>query len=134
MHYRLVPYVGSGTDDDVFRPAGSQPAEQAGFSWWSIDLRPDPTKRAGWCLLATEHGPLDGVSLPDHPDAAIPARVQRMLADRLGVPITARTLRDLLAELLIDHASEDGSRCRPVKPDHNGRRIIHLGPELTVER
>ena len=134
MHYRMVPYVGTGTDGDPFIPAGAAAAAAAGFPWWSIDLRPDPTERAGWCLLATGHGPPDGVALPDDPDAVMTSRVQRQLADRMGVSISARSVRDLLPELLIDHAREDGTRWRPVKPDHTGRRIMHLGPEITVER
>ena len=42
----LAPYVGSGTAKDPFKPR-----QWDSSRWDAIDLRPDPTRIDGWCLL-----------------------------------------------------------------------------------
>ena len=46
MPYYLAPYMGTGTDDDPFRPRSS---DQSG--WSAIDLRPNAGIIDGWCFL-----------------------------------------------------------------------------------
>lgn len=123
-HYYLVPYVGTGTDDDPFRPHG---ADQPG--WSAIDLRPDVTGLAGFALLA----------LPIRDDAPqrryfgealdeVSVTVRQQLDSRLGITLVATTPREMIAELLMIHGG--AGRWKPLRPMRAGRYEIHLGGRI----
>jgi len=120
MHYALAPYVGSGRELDPFRPRGhDQP------SWRAIDLRPDGARPEGYALVVTpervrERGVVDlGPSADDRWSL-------RILASRLGVPLTRGNLRHAAASLLLD-GREDGTRWHPIWPERDGMYRIWLG-------
>ena len=121
MFHYLAPYVGIGTDDDAFRPRGS---EQPG--WKTIDLRADSTILTGRAIMAVPvRDDTIGAYLGDAPDevsAAIKAAVQ----NRFGITLAATSLRHIIPELLIAHAREDGTRWRPLRAMHDGVFRIYL--------
>lgn len=126
-YYYLSQYAGDGvTPGQEFRPAGVLPA-----GWTSIDLRPDPTSAAGWCLL----------TLPERADSSerhylgesadVVPSVPGLsgLEQRLGITLTpGRILRDTIAEILLN-GTEDGTRWRSLRPGRDRRLVIHLGGE-----
>jgi hypothetical protein len=124
MHHYLVSYLGEGTDRNPFRPDGS---DQPG--WAAIDLRPDVTILDGFALLA----------LPIRDDTAArrylgedldePSVTTRQELDsRLSVTLVATTLRQQIAELLIEERS--GSRWKPLRPTLRGVYEILLGGKI----
>lgn len=137
MYYYLSPYIGSGkiipdpkapggARDDRFRPLiASQP------TWHAIDLRPDCTRLDGWALCAVPERPAAtdlarmhalGEDL-DAPSAA----VRTGLGNRLGLTLEGGRLRHIVPELLLQHAREDGTRWKPIRPTHRRRYEIWLG-------
>ena len=130
MPLYLDTYVGTGTEDDPFRPALADLAAD----WSAIDLRPDPTTTAGRCLVrctAPASPPVDTVRIGDTPDAR-PAKVVRSrIEQRLGLAAGALgdvPLYRLILDLLTTHATEDGTRWRPLRPMSAGPNAweIHL--------
>ena len=124
MHHYLVPYVGVGSDDNPFRPHG---ADQPG--WTAIDLRPDVTVQAGFALLA----------LPIRDDAPqrrylgealdeVAATIKQQIETRLSLTLTATRLRDMIAELLIEHGG--GGRWKALRPTRAGGFEILLGGRI----
>src|SRR3989337_877625 len=122
-HHYLAPYVGTGTEDDPFRPKGVDGLK----TWTAIDLRADCTQAAGFALLAVETpNPSIGPYLGDDPDAERPG-LPGLIRASLGVLPEATRLRDILAELLIVHGRDDGTRHRPMRPSKDGQYTIWLG-------
>ena len=112
MHDYLVPYVGTGTDRDPFRPD-----VEPGSPWAAIDVRPDVTRRDGWGLVTVPER-MDRPQrryLGDDPEARS-AVARRAIGSTLGITLEAQTLNTGLAELLIAHARTDGTRWRPLQP------------------
>src|SRR3990167_831503 len=124
-HYYLSPYVGTGKEEDVFRPKGVDGLRR----WTAIDLRADCTKVAGFALLEVDDPqPSIGLYLGDDPDAERPG-LRGVFRDALGVSLEATRLRDILAELLIVHGREDGTRPRPLRSSKDGQFTIWLGAQ-----
>lgn len=127
MGFWLTRYTGTGTDDDPFRPAGTD-----GLRWSSIDLRGDCTKQAGHVLVWTDSGLPNGVSisLGDDPDAPLSLGTIASIEGRLGVVLTDTRLRHILRDLLTAQATppDDKSRWNPLRRQPNGKRKVHLGP------
>lgn len=111
MHYYLSGWT---TDRHGFRP------EADAESWAVIDLRPDPTRREGLCLVGAPEPAEGGYSLGDGADR-LPPRTLGRLANRLGLNLAGRRFAHLAAELLIEHSRTDGTRWRPLRS-----REIHL--------
>ncbi|MDP3891934.1 hypothetical protein, partial [Nocardioides sp.] len=90
----LAPYVGAGTDNDPFRPRGS---EQPG--WSAIDLRADSTILAGRALMAVPvRDDTIGIYLGNAPDATSPT-IKSAVESRFGITLTATRLRHIIPEL-----------------------------------
>lgn len=120
MRYGLAPYIGSGTADDPYRPIGGATG--------AIDLRPDPSVRDGWALVADA----PSMAVADSPDERIPAAIRRRLSNALGVTLDDRPFGRIVADLLIDHSNSDGTRWRPLNPQRHCWQI-HLGGECMWE-
>ena len=126
MRYYLAPFVGTGTDDAPFRPPTAQP-------FTLLDLRADVTQRAGWCLLAVPVAEAipGAVEISDALDRNIPGGIRTALRQRLGIDVSARTVRELVFELLIEKPDLLG--IPPIRPGRDGRKRIYLGGEVVVE-
>lgn len=117
MHYYLS---GWAADRHGFRPALD--AE----GWSVIDLRPDPTRRDGLCLVGCDERPGrdDGAYyLGDEAGDRLPAHTRGRFANRLGVGLGQHRFRHAVAELLLEHARTDGTRWRPLRPGRHGFEI-----------
>ena len=128
--FYLAPFVGNGSGKDPFRPPVTEP-----FS--IIDLRGDSTRREGFNLLATE-GPMpaDAALLADSLDASVPLRVSRRLEDLLSLTLDSKaTLREIIVELMLRHATpnHDRSRWNRIHADSRGWHRIVLGNELIYD-
>src|SRR3990167_10353107 len=125
-HYYLSPYVGTGTDDDPFRPKGIEGRVKC----YPIDLRgvrPDGTQvEKGFAFMGVDTpDPSIGPYLGDDPDSERPG-LRAVMRGNLGVMPEATRLRDILAELLIVHGKEDGSRWKPLRRSRDGLFAIWL--------
>lgn len=132
MHLYLSGYVGAGTDNDPFRPVGS---DQPG--WSAIDLRPDATSVAGYAVLTVPTRPGDESGMYYLGDAvgnSLPDKVRRDVEDALGlargdlrdVPFT-----DILADVLVLFAGAYASLCPPLRAGRDGWSRIRLaGQEI----
>src|SRR3990167_6779998 len=122
-HYYLSPNVGTGKEEDVFRPKGTDGLRR----WTAIDLRADCTKAAGFALLEVDDpDPSIGSYLGDDPDNERPG-LRGVFSGALKVLPEATRLRDIVAELLVVHAKDDGTRWRPLRADRKGQYTIWLG-------
>lgn len=138
-HYHRGVYVGDGTDDNPWRPSGTDALEPG--TWKAIDLRAvtmvgqecAAIAPEGPCLLATPerlsrvHGRHLGDTLDD-----FTANTHAGLASDLGVELasrqTAPALRHLIADLLIRHGNDARKdRWNQLKPEADGWRRIWLG-------
>lgn len=137
MRYSLVRYVGTGTEGDLFRPAGINAIPDV----TAIDLRPDSTVVDGFALLATPTPPPTLLGLVDSlgddlNDLSLANRL--LLQSKLGITLDAgRPLRRLIRDILTVHARTDGTRWKPLQPELiNGRARawrIRLGGEVIDE-
>lgn len=112
-HLYLASYVGRGTWLDCYRPRGS---EQPG--WSAIDLRPDASLLDGHCLVSLPvRDDTVGEYLGNDLDGKS-AVVYQTIGSRLGLNLDSVTLRQIIAELLIAHSREDGTRWRSLMPSY----------------
>ncbi len=119
----LAQWRGTGTRKDPFVPDVDIPG-----IWGSIDLRPDPTRPDGFCLVANADGseltgkaarmmPLGRLSRRDGANEAIGTLGRRALGNRLGVDLSGTTsMLDVVRAILFDNARTDGTRWRPIQP------------------
>ena len=122
MFLYLAPYIGVGSDEDPFRPRGS---EQDG--WSAIDLRANGAVVAGRALLSVPvRDDTIGPYLGDAPDE-VSAAIKSAIESRLGITLDAPRLRHIIPELLIAHAREDGTRWRPLRAMRDGLFRVYLG-------
>lgn len=125
MRYYLARYVGSGTDDNPFRPSGSDLPDFAG----AIDLRPDPTQPNGFALTAALL-PLPSspnrITLTDDPDERS-ATLRQRIESRLGLNLDDHPFRRLVAHLLLDHGDDaNPGRWNRLRPEQDAWRV-YLG-------
>lgn len=117
MHYYLSGWT---TDRHGFRPALDA------ADWAVIDLRPDPSRPDGLCLVGCDERPDrdDGAHyLGDDAGQRLPARTRGGFANRLGVELSQQRFRHAVAELLLEHARTDGTRWRPLRAGRRGFEI-----------
>ncbi len=123
MHYYLTPYIGSGKLGltkggkllaDPFRPLGS---DQPG--WSAIDLRPAGQVLDGFALLAVparnDHAGQEYLGADGESRAS--AQLTTRIGNKLGITLDRFSIKDLLGELLIVHAKQDGTRWKPLTPE-----------------
>ena len=126
-HYYFSPYVFVREDDFEFlRPRGG---EQQG--WKAIDFRPSnefaQSHPGGFAFLEVPTAdPSIGPYLGDDPGADR-TQLRGFVQGALGVRPEATTIREILAELLMVHGREDGTRWRGVRPSRDGQSRIWLG-------
>lgn len=124
MRYFLSRYVGAGTDRSSFRPAGADQAEALGAAWFSIDLRADPGRVAGWAVFSTEAAVSPGqgrIDLGRDLDAPL-APAARAALVAVGRPFSGATLRQILPDILL------GIGLRPERRQRKaGVHVVHLG-------
>lgn len=111
MPLYVAPLLGVGTDADPFRPPVVQPG--SGF----IDLRADSTQPGRGLLYLPTPVSLPGLQrIADELDH-IPEQAERaVLGARFGVVPQALRANEVIAELLLDHGRNDGTRWKPLRP------------------
>lgn len=125
MLFYLTGYIGAGTDDDPFRPDGSDDVAE----WSSIDLSP-PSGNKGLCLLAVPTNlpvKIGRDKIAEAGTERMPAVVKLLIENRLGVSGLPERFDQFVSSLLLLEGREDGSRWRPLKPEIDGALRIHLG-------
>lgn len=131
MKYCLSEYMGSGTENDPYRPLGVED----GMEFAGIDLRPISTILDGFCIVA----------YPD--DAVLPKRVMQIssykteklgnpsktiFANKIGLNIDSINFDEILLELLTTHSTppNDKSRWNPIAPTKEKRFEIWIGEKV----
>ena len=121
MRFFLDTLVGDGTlDADSENPFR---AEHADGAHSMLNLRPAP-----FCLVGADA--LIGtpvIDFGDTLDQVLKNNRIRALGNRLGITLDQTDFRSIIAELMILHGKEDGSRWRPLKQNTKGRHKIWLG-------
>lgn len=122
----LAPWaLGSGTETNPF----SVPLYAPGGGL--IDLRRDCTRAAGHALVYVPGGSGDRrlTALGLAPGEPLAAAAQQALESRFGLTLRRRaTLADAIAELLVEHAHDKTSLCRPLLPEYSRARYeVWLG-------
>lgn len=112
MPLYLSKIIGDGlTPETAFRPIG---LEEPGAGW--INFNP---AMFGIVYLPTPKTAPGLVKLADSVTEKLPLSIITTIKNRFGITITSDTLSDILSEMLILHAREDGTRWRPLKPSAN---------------
>jgi PKD repeat protein len=103
MRLALACYRGEGTTRDPFRPDCDPSGD-----WGALDLRGDPTKVDGFCLILSNHddqpipGPVRDLGDEGFEDL-VSRRAKDFLETRLGVTFpTARSTRIMIRELMLN--------------------------------
>ncbi len=121
MRFFLDTLVGDGTfTDDSENPFRAAHADGA---HGILNLRPAP-----FCLVGAEA--LVGTPVLDFGDTlddTPPMPLRQAWANRLGISFDQVTLRGIIAEIMLFHGKEDGSRWRNVKQNRAGNHKIWLG-------
>lgn len=96
MSFFLAPFVGAGTRQDPFKPAGSNRIESY------IDLRPDASKAAGFALLeSTDASIPGGLILGESMKDVVSPQLRGSIARFLDIPSPGNnTLEELFIALL----------------------------------
>src|SRR5262245_13931920 len=128
----LTPYRGTGQPFvDPFEPVHTFP----GLNYGSLDLRPDPRRRAGWALVALpqrQGGHTGTYYLGSTQDADRPSpAVRRLLQSRLGVSLRGNSLRTLVPELVLDQAHAGRLFGKRPLTATDGMYDIYLGDPVT---
>jgi hypothetical protein len=126
MNYYVAEWV-EQTDETglVFRP----PMDEAG-GWSVIDLRPDASVVDGYCLIASDfvHPAHPGLwFVTDELDATLSPPQLNFIGNKLGITLAAPTLRGAIAEIMLLHGTEDGSKWRPLKARRGINEILLRG-------
>lgn len=130
MHYYLCGWTGSGTSElDPFVP------QVTSAQWQAIDLRGDPSKANGNCLVTVDtrpaSDPASAVYLGTDLDTPLGSPTRQRLSQALGIafdPSAENTVRSIITAMLTKYASDtDATRPKPLRADRTGRRQITLG-------
>lgn len=125
----LAPFVGSGVKGDPFRPRGWDAME----GWQMIDLRPDPTVSAGFCLLhapaSISDGLLDGIGLDK--TEVLGAALKTTLGSKLGFNFASLTTIETLMQaiLFVPHG-----KWATIRPGISGRKEVWMGGQRWAVR
>ena len=122
MRYYLAPYVGTGTGDDPYRPAGTDLDAEA----YSLDLR-RPGETDGFGLMwqpdpISNAASVGAVDLGDDPSGSLGVSTRNQIGSRLSLTVDAANFGDAVAELLLNHARTDGTRWKPLQFSSRRRR------------
>lgn len=128
MRYYLASFTGKGTDAAPFRPRGVDTAGR----WSIVDLRPDPTKVAGWCVVGSPTAiptNINVISLGADPDAPSPT-MAALFSSKLGIAVNPAvpSLRRILRDLLVAVDDKPWNPLRPSRRDYG----VWLGGERLV--
>lgn len=118
-HYYVVPWRRSATPPELedYEPAFD------GVVTGVIDLRPSGYGLDGYCFVSSEDSvgnPAGGRYLGDNLDSALPGNVRNQASNVLGFTVRNGSIRNLLAQTLIEEARTDGTRWRPLQPRQQG--------------
>ena len=124
-----------GAPGVAFRPL----AHAGGWRGGLRDLRPDPTRVTGWCLLVKDT-PLDPVPAGVHLlgetwDDVPPRAISRAIETRLGLPqdlLVGVNLRTIVRRLTLEIESNANFALRAL-PTKSGHTRIHIGGEAVYE-
>jgi len=134
-HLYLAPYVGTGVVglakgkfvQDPWRPRGS---EQPG--WAAIDLRPGGVGLSGFALMSV---PVRDDTIGDYLGgdvAETSLATKSALESKLGVVLQETITAQMLAELLLVHGREDGTRWKNLRVHRDGMYRLWLGGETPI--
>lgn len=121
--YYLSTFIGTGSESEPFRPA-----TRAFGPGSMLDLRPDETKQAGWCVSTVGSKTIEASNegkwffLTDDPKADMDKEVIARLKENLGVDFRSLTLADVLAEILLMQKIPN----RGLRPGIDGAYRINL--------
>ena len=130
-HLYLAPYVGTGViglDDkgqfahDPWRPRGS---EQPG--WAAIDLRPGGVGLSGFALMLV---PVRDNTIGDYLGGDVTETsltTKSTMESKLGVTLQETVTAQMLAELLMVHGKDDGTRWKNLRVHRDGMYRLWLG-------
>ena len=118
MEYYLSPYIGDGRNGNMFLPANSESA------FHSIDLRPNCTRREGWCFLASpvKRERQGAIYLGNELDEEYSQAFQWKIESFLGIEFRDKTLRRFIVETMFQ-GRFDGTRWKPLLPERYWWRI-----------
>lgn len=111
MPIYLAPWIGSGSKEDPFRPLGVD--GQSTFS--CLDLRPDPSKQAGYCIVSVPNPIVDSNAIDlgttaDHLSSPVRNRIQQLLESKT---IDDLTVGEIIGQLLLDPPPGKWARLLP---------------------
>ena len=129
-HLYLAPYVGTGIVglskgkfvNDPWRPRGS---EQPG--WAAIDLRPGGVGLSGFALMSV---PVRDDTIGDYLGGDITETslaTKSTMESKLGVTLQEVVTKQMLAELLMVHGKDDGTRWKNLRVHRDGMYRLWLG-------
>ena len=145
MRFFLDTFIGDGTetggpidvdengDEQSLNPFRSAHADGA---YSIINLRPPgSTDQAGLCLVGHEgSGSVSGTEdLGDTLDQRLNPGLRNRLGNALGLTLEQSDLRGVIAEILLLHGREDGTRWRRLKQNRFGRHKIWLGGQVVYD-
>lgn len=104
----LTPFVGTGTGADPFKVDAP---DNSPF----VDLRPDARIRDGFALASASAIRASHIVLGETLDASMNGKTRKDAGAALGVTIAATTVLELLPELMLTHATYDGTRWKPIE-------------------
>ena len=129
-HLYLAPYVGTGVVglfkgkfvQDPWRPRGS---EQPG--WAAIDLRPGGVGLSGFALMLV---PVRDNTIGDYLGGDVTETsltTKSTMESKLGVTLQETVTAKMLAELLLVHGKDDGTRWKNLSTERDGMYRLWLG-------
>ena len=129
-HLYLAPYVGTGVVglakgkfvQDPWRPRGS---EQPG--WAAIDLRPGGVGLSGFALMSV---PVRDDTIGEYLGGDVTEKsfaTKNALESKLGIVLQEIVTKQMLAELLLVHGKDDGTRWKNLRVHRDGMYRLWLG-------
>ncbi len=145
MRFFLDTFIGDGTDsggpieideDGIESSLNPFRSAHAEGDYSIISLRPPmTTDQSGLCLVGHEgSGGVTAVEdLGDTLDQRLNTGLRNRLGNALGITLEQSDLRGVIAEILLLHGREDGTRWRRLKQDRSGRHKIWLGGQVVYD-
>jgi hypothetical protein len=125
--YYLAPYIGTGADDNRFRPRQSD----AQTGWSAIDLRPDPSVASGpsnVCLLWLPNAVVDGAlkKVAESPDERVSQADCDQINAFLGTSVVPGPFSQIVGEIMLNPPP---AKWKPLQPTR-GRNIVFLNGKI----